>query len=113
MRRVVRHTALVLAGLAFAVRPESQASAAGHSSRVLEVNVGERLLVVAPHPDDETLGAGGLIEHVLAPRGTVLVVFVTGGDGYVEALVHETGQLRPGPADYIACGDRRLRATCW
>jgi LmbE family N-acetylglucosaminyl deacetylase len=73
------------------------------------VDTGERLIVVAPHPDDETLGAGGLIQRVLSRGGTVLVVLVTAGDGYVEAVVHETGQLRPRPADYIAYGDKRLQ----
>ena len=79
------------------------------ATAALHVNVGERLIVVAPHPDDETLGAGGLIQRVLSRGGTVLVVLVTAGDGYVEALVHETGQLRHRPADFIAYGDRRLR----
>ena len=50
----------------------------------LAVKRGERLLVVAPHPDDETLGAGGLIQRVLAHGGTVRVMLVTAGDGYVE-----------------------------
>jgi len=73
------------------------------------VRRGERLLVVAPHPDDETLGAGGLIQRVLARGGTVRVVLVTAGDGYVEAVVHETGRPRPRPAEYVAYGERRLR----
>jgi len=75
----------------------------------LAVKRGERLLVLAPHPDDETLGAGGLIQRVLARGGTVRVVLVTAGDGYVEAVVHETGRLRPRPRDYVAYGERRLR----
>jgi hypothetical protein len=41
-----------------------------------------RLLVVAPHPDDETLGAGGLIQRVRHAGGAVKVVFMTNGDGY-------------------------------
>jgi LmbE family N-acetylglucosaminyl deacetylase len=75
----------------------------------LDVNAGERLVVVAPHPDDETLGTGGLIQRVIERGGTVRVVLVTAGDGYIEAVEHETGRLRPRPADYVAYGERRLR----
>jgi N-acetyl-1-D-myo-inositol-2-amino-2-deoxy-alpha-D-glucopyranoside deacetylase len=39
-----------------------------------------RLLVVSPHPDDESLAAGGLIQAVLAVGGTVDVLLVTDGD---------------------------------
>lgn len=38
------------------------------------------LLVVAPHPDDETLGAGGLIASFRASGHLVTVVAVTDGD---------------------------------
>jgi LmbE family N-acetylglucosaminyl deacetylase len=74
----------------------------------LDVAAHERLLVVAPHPDDETLGAGGLIARVLERGGSARVVLVTMGDGYVEAVRHETGELRPRPAEYVAYGERRL-----
>ena len=75
----------------------------------LDVEPHERLLVVAPHPDDETLGGGGLIQRVLARDGSVRVVLLTLGDGYVEAVRHETGELRPPPTAYRAYGERRLR----
>lgn len=48
----------------------------------LEVGQGERLLVVAPHPDDEILAAAGLIQRVLSQEGRVRVVVLTNGDGY-------------------------------
>ena len=38
-----------------------------------------RVLVIAPHPDDETLGIGGTIAAVRARGGTVRVVVVTDG----------------------------------
>jgi len=42
---------------------------------------GTRLVVVAPHPDDEILPCGGLL-HLLAARGDpVLIVAVTDGEG--------------------------------
>ncbi|UPG84466.1 PIG-L family deacetylase [Luteibacter aegosomatis] len=39
-----------------------------------------RLLVVAPHPDDETLGGGLLIQRVLRVGGRVDVLLLTDGD---------------------------------
>jgi LmbE family N-acetylglucosaminyl deacetylase len=60
----------------------------------LSVSAQTRLLVVAPHPDDETLGCGLLIQHVLAAGGAVHVVLLTDGDN------------NPWPQRYI---DHRLR----
>ncbi len=40
----------------------------------------DRLLVVAPHPDDETLSSGMLIQSAVAAGATVRVVFATDGD---------------------------------
>lgn len=40
----------------------------------------QRLLVLAPHPDDEVIGCGGLISRVKAQGGEVYVQFVTVGD---------------------------------
>lgn len=38
------------------------------------------LLVVAPHPDDECLGCGGLITHTLAAGGRVRILFLSDGE---------------------------------
>ena len=43
------------------------------------------LLVLAPHPDDETLGFAGLIDAYLRAGKPVSVVVVTDGDAYCEA----------------------------
>lgn len=40
----------------------------------------ERLLVLAPHPDDETIGAGGLIQEAVELGIPVKVCFLTMGD---------------------------------
>lgn len=39
-----------------------------------------RMLVVSPHPDDESLAVGGLIQAVLAAGGAVDVLLLTDGD---------------------------------
>jgi len=44
------------------------------------MNALERVLIVAPHPDDESLGAAGLIQRVTAEGGSVRVLFVTEGE---------------------------------
>jgi LmbE family N-acetylglucosaminyl deacetylase len=54
-----------------------------------------RVVVVAPHPDDEVLGAGGAIA-TLAARGTrILLVAVTDGEASVPDRVEELRRVRP------------------
>jgi len=67
-----------------------------------------RLVVFAPHPDDEVLAAGGLIEQVRAAGGTVRVVYITSGDSYTDSVrveQHIGGQ--PTGANYRAYGHQR------
>jgi len=42
---------------------------------------GERVFVLAPHPDDESLGCAGLLARCAARNVPVKVAFLTGGDG--------------------------------
>lgn len=53
-------------------------SASENSSLVLKNT--DRLLVIAPHPDDETLGTGGLIQRAMAMGAEVKVLYLTHGD---------------------------------
>jgi len=54
----------------------------------------QRLLVLAPHPDDEVLGCGGLIKLVKDAGGHVYVLFMTVGDTreYSEAEQSTSGE---------------------
>jgi LmbE family N-acetylglucosaminyl deacetylase len=40
----------------------------------------DRTLIVAPHPDDDAIGAGGLIQRAVASGARVRVVFATDGE---------------------------------
>lgn len=55
--------------------------------RPLDLGEARRVLVFAPHPDDETLGCGGTLAR-LAPNCAIKVILVTDGSG--------AGQLPPG-----------------
>ncbi|MHB1121606.1 MAG: PIG-L deacetylase family protein [Ramlibacter sp.] len=59
---------------------------------VLDLAGARRVLVIAPHPDDETLGCGGTLAR-LAPACDVHVLLVTNGDGGGD-LPPETSALR-------------------
>ncbi len=41
---------------------------------------GERVVILAPHPDDETLGCGGAIRLLVAAKKKIKVIFLTSGD---------------------------------
>lgn len=60
----------------------------------------DRLLVVAPHPDDESLACAGLIQRVLAAGGDVAVVVATDGDAnpWPQRLVERRVRLGAGAA---------------
>jgi LmbE family N-acetylglucosaminyl deacetylase len=68
---------------------------------------GERLLVLAPHPDDETLAAGGLLQRALARGGAARVLFATDGENnpWTQRLVER--RVRIGPEDSARFGRRR------
>ena len=83
------------------------AAAGARAAENLVVPPHLRLLVVAPHPDDESLGAGGLIQQTLAADGRVHVLFLTNGDGYPEAVEVATGHREPSADDYRGFGELR------
>jgi LmbE family N-acetylglucosaminyl deacetylase len=67
----------------------------------------KRLLVIAPHPDDETLGTGGAIQAALAQGSQVKIIIVTNGDGQAVAPLLLRREIRPRPGNYIATGQQR------
>ena len=70
-----------------------------------------RLLVVAPHSDDETISSGGLIREVLARGGQVRVVMVTNGDGSFTGTMVEFRKLYPNMRDYLQSGFLRQQES--
>src|ERR1043165_4644505 len=46
----------------------------------LRLSSSDRILFFAPHPDDESLGGGGLIQKAAALGARLCLVFLTNGD---------------------------------
>ncbi|MBS0578964.1 MAG: PIG-L family deacetylase [Proteobacteria bacterium] len=72
------------------------------------LDAGTSLLVVSPHPDDETLCCAGVIQRVLGAGGRVSIVWVTSGDGsalgmlLVEKTLFDAAKMR-------AYGEERMQ----
>ncbi len=63
-----------------------------------------RVVVIAPHPDDEVLATGGVIQEHLRKGHIVTVILVTCGDG------QRRGLLLP-PRHFRRLGERRYRES--
>lgn len=88
----------------FTRRPDTPPPPAGNAlPQQLDLSAARRVLVLAPHPDDETLGCGGTLA-LLAPRCEVHLVLVTNGDGG-GGLPPGTSELRK---DEMAAAARML-----
>lgn len=66
-----------------------------------------RLLVVAPHPDDETIATGVLIQQVLALGGQVRALSLTAGDNNPWPQRWLERRMRIGPAERVRWGVKR------
>ena len=114
----MRHARIVLAIAALLLSSSAQGAAPPRRARVakaptpsltLDVPAATRLLVIAPHPDDDVLGAGGLRQRVKSTGGAVRIVYLTDGDGYPEGVREEDHIARPTAKNYLGYGKLRRR----
>ncbi len=73
----------------------------------LEVLSGIRMLFFSPHPDDEVLAAGGIIQRVIEDEGNVGIIFITNGDGYVEGVRRFFGDQKTTTREFVLYGIKR------
>jgi LmbE family N-acetylglucosaminyl deacetylase len=66
-----------------------------------------RVLVLAPHPDDESLAVGGLLQKILDAGGRCRVIFLTNGENnpWPQRVIER--RWRIGPIDKERWGKRR------
>jgi len=93
--------ALLLPSLAAGVRGDGMAAGA------LRFGPRDSVLVVAPHPDDESLCCAGVLQRARAAGARVAIVWLTGGDAFeLDARLTER-TLRPGREGLLQLGMRR------
>lgn len=78
----------------------ARASPSPISALLPQPRAGERLLVIAPHPDDELLGCGGLIQRALKNGAEVTVAVITNGEAFEPSVALEERTLEPSREDY-------------
>jgi LmbE family N-acetylglucosaminyl deacetylase len=88
------HALVLLAAALFATTATAVADESSGGLPPIDANTS--LLVVSPHPDDETLCCAGAIRRVIAAGGRVSVVWITSGDGSeLSMLIAERSLFAP------------------
>jgi LmbE family N-acetylglucosaminyl deacetylase len=76
----------------------------------------DKVLLIAPHPDDESLATGGLLQRIFAQKIPVRIVFATNGENNPWAQRYWDRIWRIGPDERVQWGQRRrqeaLNAIC-
>jgi LmbE family N-acetylglucosaminyl deacetylase len=91
-----------------ALAPGAAAASGADRSGLPPLDATTTLLVVAPHPDDETLCCGGVIQRVVRAGGRASIVWITSGDGSRLAFLLLEHTPFPSPAQARALGARRM-----
>lgn len=73
----------------------------------LSLGAQTRLLIASPHPDDEVLGAAGVIQRVRAAGGALRIVYLTNGEGFPLGVQVEEGRTAVKPSDFRDYGRER------
>ena len=105
--------AFILAGVAFLARqlnlPDPSVPVA--DLKAFPLKGYHRLLILAPHCDDETLSSAGLILAAQRAGIQVRVVIATNGDGFLFATMQDFKKIYPRPADFIRFGELRQQES--
>jgi LmbE family N-acetylglucosaminyl deacetylase len=99
---------LLLCFLAFAAVPGQAARRAEPLPLVTPPSPADRILIVAPHVDDEAIAAAGYVSAARALGAEVYVAYLTAGDCNLTSARMTGRTLRPGPGVFLRVGERRF-----
>ena len=103
-------SAIALSGMVVLLLPPWSGRLAGQTPDAQEAEQLD-ILVIAPHPDDEAIGCGGVMLRAIKEGRRVGVVLLTGGDGYPKAAAAVAKKAEPqlAPADFLRLAAVRRR----
>jgi len=71
----------------------------------------DRVIIFAPHPDDEVLGAGGVIQQALKAGAEVTVVYLTCGDHNEFAFIAYEKRITLRKSEFVHMGEIRRKES--
>ena len=120
-RRLLRHGLIALLAIAAAVglnavrlgRPFFLANVAVPRviTRMPEPVLGQRIVIFAPHEDDEALGCANYIRHAAAAGAQVWLVLMTNGDATELSIFYDEKTFRHRPKEYLYIARKRQQET--
>ena len=67
----------------------------------------DRILILAPHPDDETIGCAGVIQRAVAAKADIRIAYLTNGDHNQVAFIVFEKRLTFRKGEFIHMGEVR------
>lgn len=70
---------------------------------------GERVLILAPHPDDEVIGCAGVIQQALKAGAKVKIIYLTNGDHNELAFIVYEKRITIRQGEFVHMGQVRQK----
>ena len=55
----------------------------------------QKILIIAPHPDDEIISCGGLIQKIIKNKAKIKIVYISNGENNLISLISQIKQKKP------------------
>ncbi len=79
--------------------------------KLQEIQASDRILILAPHPDDEAIAAGGVIQKSLVAGAKVKVAYLTNGDANQLSFIIFEKKLVAFPKQFVYSGELRRKES--
>lgn len=80
----------------------------GSLDRFPDISDSDRILIIAPHIDDEAISTGGIIQEALKNNAEVRIIYMTNGDDNLTSVIKVDKTINVNPNEFIALGEKRM-----